>query len=198
MRLLKSEVLAARSGPRFSRLSDETVVLLASLLTRHYGFIIDRDDETDSWIDRAYDEVIAGSMIGAIFFYLLDSPPEGTLVCDGSTHDRATYPRLWQVLPASMKNETTFTLPDILGVTVRGSASPGGYGGGDSVTLSEANLPSHAHTTGNSTTTLALGPGELPVLAPNPIPAWTGNTGSGTAIDITNAYIGLLPCIIAF
>lgn len=200
MRLYKGEVLAAVSGPRFSRLSEETVVLLSSLLTRHYGFFIDRDDETDSWIDRAYDEVIAGSMIGSIFFYLLDMPPEGTLVCDGSTHAKIAYPRLWSVLPASMKTETDFTLPDILGITVRGSIAPGAYGGSDSVTLTVEQLPPHAHTYTPPTFNVDLeSPGAPDVFAAGiGTPTTTSSTGGGQSVDIANAYIGLLPCIIAF
>jgi len=196
--LRKDRIAAASTGPRYTVLSGETVALLASLLSQRYSVFIDRDDDTDFWIDRALDEVISFGMVGTVIFHMGIIPPVGTLVCDGSTFDRVTFLRLWSVLPDTMKTETTFTLPDMINATVRGSNAPGSEGGSDVLYLTESQLPPHAHTTGNSLSGLALAPGELPVLTPNPIPTYTGTTGSGSAIDITNAYVGLLPCVIAY
>jgi microcystin-dependent protein len=101
----------------------------------------------------------------------------------------------------------TFAVPDFTGRFARNSdfveLEIGDTGGVAEVTLTTAQMPSHTHTdtghvhtTGNSATALAVSPGELPVLVPNPIPATTGsasanltNTGGGEAHNNLPPYL---------
>ncbi len=88
-----------------------------------------------------------------------------TLLLDGSTVSRATYPVLWQWVQDQAlivtglftigDGSTTFGLPDFRGRVVRGKPAAEAVGaltGADSIVLSTAQLPSHTHafTTGSS------------------------------------------------
>ncbi len=60
---------------------------------------------------------------GEIFWWPLTTPPDGSLVCDGSAISRETYSKLFGVigtLYGAGDNATTFNLPDLRGEFVRG------------------------------------------------------------------------------
>lgn len=194
--LTQAELQALSRYDSWVPLPAESVALLLFLVNNAYYVFSDRNDTTDALIDATTAALMDNAMIGAILFYMTDVTPAGTLVCDGSTYPREDYPQLWDVLPASTKTETEFTVPDLIGTTIRGSNSPGNTGGSDSISLTTDQLPAHTHTTGNSLTA-PMTPGAVPTLVPNPIPAQTGPTGSGQSINITNAYVGLLPVIVS-
>lgn len=87
------------------------------------------------------------------------TPKQDTLICNGQTLNRADYPALWQFAQdqgslgggrafGTGNGTTTFTIPDLRGVIFRGMAvgeTIGQVVGADSLALSAANLPGHAH-----------------------------------------------------
>lgn len=155
------------------------------------------------------------SVLGWIIPYVTSSAPDGTLPCDGSNHLRTDYPDLYAVLDSAfIVDADNFITPDLRGKTVIGVSSThaiGTNGGSETHTLITAEIPSHnhtdtghIHTTGNSLTGVALTPGELPVLLPNPIPAVTGtgyagitNTGGGSAHNNMQPYLALKYAMVA-
>lgn len=141
------------------------------------------------------------SMCGAIFPVAWAAIPDGFLVCDGATYLRVDYPYLYDVLDAVfLVDADHFKVPDLrdnVPVGTGGTFAMGDTGGETEHTLTQAEMPSHSHSTGNSVTILAIAPGEAPVLAPNPIPAATGNTGGGGPHNNMQPYIGLAYVICA-
>ena len=76
--------------------------------------------------------------------------PSNALLCDGATYARDDYPRLWEVLPTSMKTSTTLTVPDLRERFIRGGAGlsdVGSVGGSDEHTITVAQMPAHTHAT---------------------------------------------------
>ena len=56
--------------------------------------------------------------------------PDGWLICDGSQVSRTTYSDLFSVIGTTFGSgdgSTTFTLPDLRAVFIRGAGSQGGY-----------------------------------------------------------------------
>lgn len=112
-------------------------------------------------------EIVGESMparIGTFFHYLTADPPEGSLACDGSTHDKADYPTLAALLHANVTQDAdTFTLPDLRGRTLIGSGQGSGLTnraigatvGAETHLLTLGETPSHTHNAigGNNTAT---------------------------------------------
>lgn len=132
-------------------------------------------------------------MIGEIVTYAGNTNPYPTmwLDCDGASLLRTDYPDLFNVIGTTYgaADGTHFNLPDLRGRSIVDVGTGSGLSArvlGDSFgeethTLSQAEMPSHSHTTGNS---LLLGtsvPPPFDALGPNPFPAVTGNTGGSGA-----------------
>lgn len=179
----------------FCYLSGTQIAFLVALLPYTYRVFDQQTDETDALVDATIDAVQGGGMVGQIIWAATETAPAGTLLCNGATYQRNDYPQLWAVIASTLKDETTFTVPNLMGVTVRGGVV-GVTGGNDSVTINESNMPNHTHSIGGAVTALALAPGELPVLAPSVLPGVTGGAGGGLPINVTNAFVGLMPCIV--
>lgn len=156
-------------------------------------------------------------MIGELVqFAGATSPKPEWLVCDGSEVLQADYPDLYAVIGDTYgaASDGYFKLPDFR------RRSPAGIGSGLTIgqqygeethTLTSAEMPSHTHsdtghqhTTGNSLSSLAVMPGEGPVLVPNPIPALTGvasaniaNTGGGDAHNTVGPRLAITYLIVA-
>jgi microcystin-dependent protein len=97
-------------------------------------------------LGQVYDE------IGEIRATVGHAIPSFGLDCDGSIHNRDDYPQLYERLdPAFQLTEDTFYVPDLRGRFLYGAGYIGGVvgdeGGAAEVTLTEAELPSHTHTT---------------------------------------------------
>lgn len=141
------------------------------------------------------------SMIGAIVPCVTATTPEGCLELDGSTYDGETYPDLYDTLHDEWLNgDGTFTVPDLRGkfpLALSASHAMGATGGSETVTLTESQMPSHNHQTGNSLTGAAVMPGEGPVLVPNLIPAYTGDTGGDGSHDNMPPFLALRYVLIA-
>lgn len=100
---------------------------------------------------------------GDVEMTIRTTPKPGTVILDGSTPLRTTYPALWQWaqdqslviagLFTAGNGSTTFGLPDFRGKVVRGNASGEAVGlltGDDSINLTSAQMPSHSHSSGAS------------------------------------------------
>jgi microcystin-dependent protein len=88
-------------------------------------------------------------LLGTIQAYVLDTLPEGTLVCDGTTHSFDDYPALLGKLSSALDNgDGTFTVPDLTEYFLRGGGVDdiGATGGSSTVSLSSAQNGAHTHT----------------------------------------------------
>jgi microcystin-dependent protein len=161
-------------------------------------------------------------MIGEIIAYAGEtSPNENWLVCDGSTVNKADYPDLYNIIADlyGAATQTTCVLPNLVSRSMVGVGSAGGLpafvigdqGGEASHVVTVTEMPAHSHsdvghshTTGNSLSSLAVMPGEGPVLVPNPIPALSGsasanlsNTGGGNSFGLYHPVLGINYLIVA-
>ena len=67
---------------------------------------------------------VANSPVGWIGWYPVETPPEGTLVCNGGAVSRTAYAELFAVLGTKYgagDGSTTFNLPDLRGRFIRGT-----------------------------------------------------------------------------
>ncbi len=93
--------------------------------------------------------------IGLVKMTARAMPPANWLLCDGAAVSRTTYAALFQVIGTRYgagNGTTTFNLPDLRGVIPRGKQSAqqlGATGGAETKTLQSANIPPHAHLTGD-------------------------------------------------
>lgn len=105
------------------------------------------------WADPSHTTIPAGSVM--MWAGLYDAIPSGYLLCDGSELDRTTYADLFSAIGTQFGSTsgTTFTLPlfeDKFPRSPAVSTSAGGTGGADSLTLTEAQMPTHNHTINDS------------------------------------------------
>ena len=158
---------------------------------------------------------------GAVVPYAGGSAPTGFLVCDGTAVSRSTYSTLFGIIGETYgvgDGSSTFNLPNLEGRFPMGATTPKPVGttGGGTATLTEANLPAHTHSTDTSATisiptqrangasgsetTQRLQRADSGVSSPNNqdneysvtgLASTSGSTGSGTAFDVTPAFIAL-------
>ena len=111
--------------------------------------------------------------VGSIIIWPLASPPTGYLECDGSDVSRATYADLYAVLGDEYgegDQASTFGLPDLRGVFVRGLDNGRNLDAGRAIGTFQADaIGSHTHS-GTSGT------------------AGTGSTGGGDRSDDSGSY----------
>ena len=98
---------------------------------------------------------------GTIAATISSSASTGWLLLDGTLHTGADalYPSLWAVVPSSWKSGTSLQLPNMANKMLEGpgASTLGATGGSNTVTLSEANLPPHAHAVDPPSTTVTSG-----------------------------------------
>jgi len=155
-----------------------------------------------------------GIPIGAELAYHGGTIPNGFLLEYGQTVLIATYPVLYSVLGTIHGGDgiTTFGIPDSRGrntvgkddmggtpanrVTVGGSgiagATLGANGGGESVTLTAGQMPSHAHNTGGNNT-VATGVWRVQAVANNSIAMNLPTDTSGSS----QAHSNMPPSLVA-
>lgn len=88
-------------------------------------------------------------LIGITVPIYSDTLPDNMLLADGSTHDKADYPELWESTPPSMRSATAFDVPDLRERFILGEGATIGNrdtGGETEHTLSVAEMPAHNHT----------------------------------------------------
>lgn len=135
---------------------------------------------------------------GSVFYFAANSAPTGYLACDGSAVSRSTYAALFAVTGTAYgpgDGSTTFNLPDLRGVFIRGWDGGRGIDGGRVFASDQADaIGSHSHTMTTYHGTGLDGAGR--------VSSYAVNGGSGTSS--TDAYggfetrprnVALLPCI---
>ena len=94
-------------------------------------------------------------LIGSITAYAGQTAPEGYMICDGSTLNKADYPELFDVIGTVYGGDgvTTFNLPDLRTRVISGFMNDdedfgtlGKTGGEKTHALSTREMPSHTHT----------------------------------------------------
>lgn len=135
--------------------------------------------------------------IGSPFMLFVNVAPDGALPMDGVERLQADYPDLMPMIPASWKSGASFTLPDMASRGLFGAGSVPGFAanagqtfGEVAHTLTEAELPPHAHqqtnrngvglVLDNANSGSGTGPVDGVAGAPN-LPLMTQNTGGGQA-----------------
>ena len=135
----------------------------------------------------ALDSWYLGQMFIGQISSFLGSVPSSWLNLDGSTHNKADYPELWETLDAQYKDSTTFTLPDLsdlfLAIAGTGTYALGDTGGEDTHTLTTAEIPGHTHLYTPPLQDVDLkAPGAPDILGARlGIPTQTGSTGGDSA-----------------
>lgn len=144
-------------------------------------------------------------MIGTVLAVATANPPEGTLLCDGQSYERSEYPELYSVLatPFILDSEA-FMVPDLRGRVVAGALqfdtppfNVGNIFGEVDHFLDESEMPTHAHTINATLTSLAVGPGEVPVQTDIIVDTITGFAGSGGAHNNVQPTVVLNYVIVA-
>jgi len=206
--LVMSEIEALASSGAYAGmaiLNNTSVAILLSALQfvaqysnwqgASYDLTQSEKDDIDFWIAQAETELMTAS-IGLVVAFATSVTPTGMLLCDGAQYAREDYPRLYDVLDSAfIIDADNFVVPDLQDKFIfgEGTNNRGDSGGNNSVSLSTANLPSHNHSDSFPTVGLVLN-GELvpqAVYIPPALPTVTGNTGSGTPVNIMNPYLVL-------
>lgn len=91
------------------------------------------------------------SLVGMIYPVMTQTPPPGTLLCDGATYARSDYPLLYAKCDAAFIIDADFfRVPDLRGQFIRGAdlgISPGDTGGEAEHTQTIDEMPLHGHST---------------------------------------------------
>lgn len=159
-------------------------------------------DAIDALISEAMRELMS-PIVGMIVPFITATPPDNVLPCDGSQYQRADYPALYAALDSVfIVDADNFTVPDLRGLTVIGSSaghSFGSTGGAETHTLTEGELPSHAHTYTPPTLNLDLeSPGAPDIFAAGiGITTLTGFVGSNQAHNNMPPFMALRYGVIA-
>lgn len=155
------------------------------------------------------------SLVGLIMPVCTDDLPQGTLLCDGSTHLRSDYPNLYDAIaPGYRIDASSFIVPDLRDRFVMGAGPvhPDASSGGsfehtmtvdELVSHSHGNLP-HSHTESAAAPAIVTVGLELPTASAVPAASITGstsitieNTGGGQPMDITPAFFALRYVVVA-
>lgn len=93
--------------------------------------------------------------IGLIVPFASDTPPDGYLLCDGTSYATADYPELFTVISYNFGGSgANFNVPSLFNRSVVGSGADFAYmdvGGAETVTLATGEMPSHNHSAANPT-----------------------------------------------
>lgn len=98
--------------------------------------------------------LLLATPIGAVTPYAGSTAPTNWLLCDGSAVNRTTYASLFSIISTTYgvgNGSTTFNLPDLQNRIPVGKGSGtfsalNNTGGAETVTLTEAQMPSHLHS----------------------------------------------------
>jgi microcystin-dependent protein len=204
--LLEIEQGASDELSTIVRLSPDSLTLFLSLVSfaqNPKNWVLNEDDSTseerrDILASKAANELM-NNFVGMIFPVVWSVPIIGTLLCDGTTYNRADYPALYAVsAPTFILSADTFKVPDLRHKFVYGATNDIGSEGGEaSHALTELEIPSHAHMIGGSSTGLVVAPGELPVMTPIALPTTTGYTGGGQSHNNMPPYGALVYVVLA-
>lgn len=216
--------LALSDTGHFVFLDAWTISLLTSMLSQNMPLWFWANDQfplTQAEIDDLDNRLATAggqlmqSLVGLIMPVCTNDLPAGTLLCDGSIHQRADYPNLYDAIaPAYRIDADSFAVPDMRDRFVMGAGpdhAAATTGGSFSHTQTEDELAPHAHTTLPHTHTEGIAlPAivtvglELPTPAAVPGAGITGpsdvtvnSAGGGQPMDITPRFIALRYVVVA-
>jgi microcystin-dependent protein len=171
-------------------------------------------DDLDNRLSAAQGQLMQ-TLVGLIMPVMTADVPQGCLLCDGSTYLRADYPNLYDALDSAfIIDSDSFKVPDMQNMFIMGASATnitGTTGGSETVTLTEAQMPVHTHTTQPhahsevaAVPSLINGGLEAPASAAQPTASTTGiatvivdNAGGGEAITITPPFVALRYVVVA-
>lgn len=216
--------LALSDTGHFVFLDSWTISLLDSMLSQERPFYLWMNDQNplsepeiddlDNRLSTAQGQLMR-PLVGLIMPICTGDLPEGTLLCDGSIHQRADYPNLYDAIaPGYRLDADSFIVPDMRDRFVLGAGpdhAAGSMGGSFTHTQTEDELAPHAHTTLPHTHTEGIAlPAivtvglELPTPAAVPGAGITGpadvtvnSAGGGQPMDITPRFIALRYVVVA-
>lgn len=156
-------------------------------------------DEIKASVDKLMIEIERAKLIGVVMPYI-NTVPEGTLKCDGSTYNREDYPYLFDYLigTALILDADTFLVPVIQDrfVLAAGGTFPRYTAGGEiNHTLTLDEIPAHTHTA----PIISIIPdltGEIPSLS-SVQSGSTGSAGGGNSHNNMPPYVSLEYCIVS-
>jgi len=211
---------AANGSPATVALSSESVAVLlfaSEFLSIRRNWLDRNEDPLDEVTDEDWN-IIEG-MTGEVYFQIMNpligwilpnalgTLPDNLLPCDGSSYAREDYPTLYAVLDSAfIVDADNFVVPDLRSSVPMGAGQKPGLsdyavneeGGVEAVTLTTAEMPSHSHGLFEFTA-LAVEPGELPVLDPNPLALRsTDSTGGDGAHENRMPFVAVPFAIVAF
>jgi microcystin-dependent protein len=142
----------------------------------------------------------SGAPIGMVTTFAGSTSPTGWLLCDGSAVSRTTYASLFTVVSTTYgagDGTTTFNLPNLKGSIPVGRDSAqaefdvlGETGGAKTHTLTEAQMPSHIHTSSWTQTYVAGGGISVVAVIPGGSANFNvGATGGGGAHNNLQPYV---------
>lgn len=181
---------------KLNELGQSTVTLTA-------GTIVDADISASAAIAASKLSTAAQQALipaGAVMPFAMNSAPSGWLAADGAAVSRSTYAALFAAVGTTHgagDGSTTFNLPDLRGIFVRGSGSQAISGttySGTFAAKQQDELKSHNHTTTGATfngggTTIGTFPGGSPFVLQRDTVSSSGGT------ETRPANIALLYCI---
>lgn len=183
--------------------------LLVSIIaeaTKRYNWLPLTDgewDTVDKLVSNCIRELQMSADIGVVVPLMTNVIPERYLLCDGGIYNREDYPLLYSVLPASLIiSADTFTVPDMAGVAAVGATISRPLlttFGEETHTLTELEMPAHAHTYSPPAASVTLeGVGApLPTATLSILPSLTGSAGGGLAHNNIQPSISLYWCVVA-
>lgn len=129
--------------------------------------------------------------LGMIMPVAFDFAPKNWAFCNGQLMSVAQFPALFSLLGAEFGGDgrTTFALPDLLGRSPRGGTiqTRAQQAGHETVTLTEATMPSHSHPFVASQLAIA---GRAPIAPDNKVIA-SGNIPAGNLYGSAGAPVAL-------
>lgn len=143
----------------------------------------------------AIDMLSAGARVpaGAVLPFAMNSVSSGWLACDGAAHSRTAYADLFAaigVVYGAGDGSTTFNVPDLRGLFIRGLGTTGTHAAAALGTLQEDQFEAHTHSQYTNS-----GAGSGPVVGGGAFGALNATTGSTGGAETAPANYAMLYCI---